>query len=267
VRAAASSTRRCREETSAREDRAMEFPESVSKALDGVRSVVDGAARARETATARIDRTSSDAAFALAKTIETTRERVNDVAGTAVAHAEALAERARESEDEFFKRVSKKAVETARENPLTTGASAVAFLALALPGPRALLWRSTLGRLQSEEALFNACVRRSETLALDAEAASAEVRRLAEAASAAEIEMKRGAANLRSVARELRSIESKTYGMDNKASTLLNDLRVLSGEDAAALQERVAATVDEVATHRNAALSSLKRIFKSGIEV
>ena len=55
--------------------------------------------------------------------------------------------------------------------------------------------------------------------------------------------------------------------MDNKASTLLNDLRVLSGEDAAALQERVAATVDEVATHRNAALSSLKRIFKSGIEV
>ena len=79
--------------------------------------------------------------------------------------------------------------------------------------------------------------------------------------------MKRGAANLRSVARELRSIESKTYGMDNKASTLLNDLRVLSGEDAAALQERVAATVDEVATHRNAALSSLKRIFKSGIEV
>lgn len=79
--------------------------------------------------------------------------------------------------------------------------------------------------------------------------------------------MKRGAANLRSVARELRSIESKTYGMDTKASALLNDLRVLPGKEAVALQEDVAATVDRVAIHRNAALSSLKRIFKSGIEV
>ena len=245
----------------------MEFPKSLSKAFDGVRGVVDGVARTREAATERIDRTSSDVAFAVAKTIETTRERVNDVTSTAVAHAEALAERARESEDEFFKRVSKKAVETVRENPLTTGASTLAFLALALPGPRTLLWRSTLGRLQSEEALFNACVRRSETLALDAETASADIRRLAEAASAAEIEMKRGAANLRSVAKELRSIESKTYGMDTKASALLNDLRVLPGKEAVALQEDVAATVDRVAIHRNAALSSLKRIFKSGIEV
>jgi len=28
------------------------------------------------------------------------------------------------------------------------------------PGPRALLWRATFGRLQSEEAVFRACHRR-----------------------------------------------------------------------------------------------------------
>jgi hypothetical protein len=245
----------------------MELPASINKFIERARGVVDGASNARAALDERIDRTSSDAAFAVAKTIETTRERVNDITDTAVAHAEALAERARESEDEFFNMASKRVVETVRENPASATAGALTFLALALPGPRALLWRSTLGRLQSEEALFNACVRRSETLALDAEAASGEIQRLTEAASAAEVEMKRGAANLKSAARELRAMESRTYGMDKKATTLLNDLRVLPSKEAVALQEQVASTVDKVAAHRNVALSTLKRIFKSGIEV
>jgi hypothetical protein len=47
----------------------------------------------------------------------------------------------------------------------------------------------------------------------------------------------------------------------------LNDLRVLPSKEAVALQEQVASTVDKVAAHRNVALSTLKRIFKSGIEV
>ena len=55
--------------------------------------------------------------------------------------------------------------------------------------------------------------------------------------------------------------------MDNKATGLLNDLRVLPSKEAVALREDVAATVDKVAVHRNAALATLKKIFKSGIEV
>mmetsp|Transcript_7804 Transcript_7804/g.28714 ORF Transcript_7804/g.28714 Transcript_7804/m.28714 type:complete len:125 (-) Transcript_7804:123-497(-) len=124
-----------------------------------------------------------------------------------------------------------------------------------------------MGRLQSEEAIFNACVRKSEMLALDAERASGEIQKLAAAAVEAEVEMKRGAANLRAAARELRSIESRTYAMDNKATGLLNDLRVLPSKEAVALREDVAVTVDKVAVHRNAALATLKKIFKSGIEV
>ena len=88
----------------------MELPASINKFIERARGVVDGASNARAALDERIDRTSSDAAFAVAKTIETTRERVNDITDTAVAHAEALAERARESEDEFFKMASKRVV-------------------------------------------------------------------------------------------------------------------------------------------------------------
>ena len=245
----------------------MELPSAVSDAIARARSLADSATRAREDASRRIDRTSSDAAFAVVKAMETTREALSDVAGTAVAHGEALAVRVRESEDEFFRSTSKAVVAAARANPMTLGAAVAAALVVALPGPRALLWRSTLGRLQSEEALYNACVRRSERLALEAESTTGEIQRLAEAASAAEIEMKRGAENLRAAARELRSIESKTHGMDNKVTALLNDLRVLPSKEAAELQEKVAGMTDNIAAHRGAALKVLKRIFKSGIEV
>jgi hypothetical protein len=235
--------------------------------MDDARARVAQATAATTMASDAIDRTTSDAAFAVAKTIEVARERVDEVRGTAQAHAGVLVERARESEDAFFKRASKEMAERARANPASVGAGALALALIVLPGPRALLWRATMGRLQSEEAIFNACVRKSEMLALDAERASGEIQRLAAAASEAEVEMKRGAANLRAAARELRSIESRTYSMDNKATGLLNDLRVLPSKEAVALREDVAATVDKVAIHRNAALATLKKIFKSGIEV
>jgi hypothetical protein len=102
---------------------------------------------------------------------------------------------------------------------------------------------------------------------LDADAAGAEIVKLAETALAAESEMRRGAENLRVAARRLRSIESQTYSMDNKASTLLGDLRVFSGKDAVELRDTVASTVDQVTLHRSAARSTLQRIFRSGIEV
>jgi hypothetical protein len=240
---------------------------TLTAATERARAVLRNASELERLTRERIDRTTSDAAFRVAKTIETAREAVGGVAGTAAAHAEALAERAKEEEDAFFKRASKWATERARENPATTCAGALAFLAVALPGPRTLIWRSTIGRLQSEEAIFNACVRRSESLALDAEAARMDIQNLAAAAAEAEAEMKRGAANLRAAARSLKSIESKTYGMDARVTALLNDLRVLPGKEAVELRGVVASTSDVVASRRNAALAALKRIYKSGIEV
>ena len=246
---------------------AMELPRAIAGAMDRAREARERAIDATTEASSRMDRASSDAAFALVKAMETAMRGVSDVVDDARTRGEAVVERARESEDEFFRSASKRVVDFARANPVSVGGTVACAVALALPAPRALLWRSTIGRLQSEEALFNACVRRSERLTLEAEAASAEIQRLAESVSAAEIEMKRGASNLRAAARELRAIESKTYGMDSKASGLLNDLRVLPSAEAAALQEQVAGTTDTVAAHRSAALKVLKKIFKSGIEV
>ena len=243
---------------------AMEY---VTRAIESAQARVATTAAATTAASEAIDRTTSDAAFAVAKTIEVARERVNEASGTAQAHAGVLVENVREREDAFFKRVSKEVADVARANPASAGAGALGLALILLPGPRALLWRVTMGRLQSEEAIFNACVRKSEMLALDAERASGEIQKLAAAAVEAEVEMKRGAANLRAAARELRSIESRTYAMDNKATGLLNDLRVLPSKEAVALREDVAVTVDKVAVHRNAALATLKKIFKSGIEV
>lgn len=184
-----------------------------------------------------------------------------------MAHTATAMESFKENEDAFFKSASKTVAEAVRTNPMLVGGAACVAVAMTLPATRALIWRSTIGRLQSEEAIFNACVRKSEMLALDAERASGEIQKLTAAATAAEAELKQASSKLRAAARELRSIESRTYGMDKKATSILDDLRVLPSKEAVALRDNVASTVEEVEKHRAAALATLKKIFKNGIEV
>ena len=119
---------------------------------------------------------------------------------------------AREIESRFFERPTAIATSAVTRAPYATAAGAVAVASLALPGTRALLWRATFGRLQSEEFLFNRATRAYESLAHAAEGRAGELAKAREAAAIAEEEMSRGRSKLRAAAKELKRLVRAAFG-------------------------------------------------------
>ncbi|PIA24652.1 hypothetical protein AQUCO_193900001v1 [Aquilegia coerulea] len=81
---------------------------------------------------------------------------------------------------------------SAREHPAIAGGVAVATGLLLMRGTRRFLFRHTLGRLQSEEALYNKAERNVKKLNLSVDLMKKESKKLLERAAFAKTDMKRG---------------------------------------------------------------------------
>ena len=186
----------------------MELPPPVRDVLDAVAGALPGAATASNVV---------DSAVSSIVRIGSTRVAVaTEVASAQIAVArsrlDAVETAAREIESRFFERPTAIATSAVTRAPYATAAGAVAVASLALPGTRALLWRATFGRLQSEEFLFNRATRAYESLAHAAEGRAGELAKAREAAAIAEEEMSRGRSKLRAAAKELKRLVRAAFG-------------------------------------------------------
>ena len=183
-------------------------PPPVRDVLDAVAGALPGAATASNVV---------DSAVSSIVRIGSTRVAVaTEVASAQIAVArsrlDAVETAAREIESRFFERPTAIATSAVTRAPYATAAGAVAVASLALPGTRALLWRATFGRLQSEEFLFNRATRAYESLAHAAEGRAGELAKAREAAAIAEEEMSRGRSKLRAAAKELKRLVRAAFG-------------------------------------------------------
>lgn len=105
----------------------------------------------------------------------------------------------------------------ARENETTATIAGVGLVAVILPGTRRLLWRMTLGRLQSAEAAQKSAELRVQSLATRLTEHDGEVQKLSERLALARQEYERGLSKLQGAASELRSLSSRVEGTERKA--------------------------------------------------
>lgn len=113
------------------------------------------------------------------------------------------------------------------EESLAIGGAA---LLLAVPATRRLLWRQTLGRLRSKEAVFKSAELRSASLADRVAGQELEVKKLQERLGLAQAEYSRGLSKLTATARELEQLSGRISTSQRTAQGAHVCVRVFGGE-------------------------------------
>ena len=120
---------------------------------DGVRGAVElarGLPGASE-ATAAIDGSVSAVVHELSKAAAVASETATGYADVGSAHYEVLRARLAEADEAVFRWPTAFLARAVAEQPYATAAVGGAIAVVMLPGTRALLWRASFGRMQSEE--------------------------------------------------------------------------------------------------------------------
>ena len=102
--------------------------------------------------------------FQIGKTIDVCRESSTEMKMEAELKASEIAEEMKKKEDLFFKSFTQQIKEVIESYPTASAIAGGSVVLLALPPTRRLLWRSTIGRFESEEQAFAKLTRRAQTL-------------------------------------------------------------------------------------------------------
>lgn len=143
--------------------------------------------------------------------------------------------------------------------------AAVCLAAVLLPGPRNFLYRSTLGKLRSEEAMFKSAQQRAGSLAQRLEGHSEELTKLQERVASAQEEYQRGLRNLRAAASDLQGLSGRVHSSEKNARALVSDLRALPSRAALQLRSDVAQAASMASTQRSAIERLVVRLAKQGV--
>ncbi|KAL3616391.1 RGS1-HXK1-interacting protein 1 [Castilleja foliolosa] len=141
-------------------------------------------------------------------------------------------------EEAFFSKVKDELV-SAREHPALAGGVAVTACLLLMRGPRRVLIRQTLGRLQSEEAQFVRAEKNVKELALSVDLMKKESQKLVERAVLAEKDMKRGHYDLMNAGSQIQRLARSVYKAEAEASDLMDLLREIPNREALKLRADV----------------------------
>lgn len=146
---------------------------------------------------------------------------------SAKAQASAAADIVNEQQDKAFTAL-KGGVEYVLLHPeISYPLGATAALA-ALPGARRLLYRITIGRLRSPEAVVSGAEQRLSTLGARIEDYGKEVQKLQARALSAHEEMSRGYSKLKAARAELQRLQSAVGKTERATASVLEDLRSVS---------------------------------------
>ncbi|KAI3438144.1 hypothetical protein D9Q98_000585 [Chlorella vulgaris] len=157
------------------------------------------------------------------------KSRLTQFYETGLAHYEATEQQALDAVKQGIRFVK-------HEHPQASMAAGVAAFFVLLPGPRRFLFRQTIGRFRSEEAMFRSAEQRYASLKETVEGQQGELQKLQERLQLAELEYQRGRSKLKSTAGELESLASRVRSSNKVSKSLVRDLRELPSK--AALQLR-----------------------------
>ncbi|KAF6173461.1 hypothetical protein GIB67_027156 [Kingdonia uniflora] len=169
-------------------------------------------------------------------------------------------------EEAFLKKVRDE-LTSAREHPAVAGGVAVAAFLLLMRGPRRFLFRHTLGRLQSEEALFLRAEKNVKELNLSVDIMKKESQKLLQRTALAENEMRRGHTQLMAAGSHVQRLAKSVYRMETQAADLMDGLREIPGREALKLRAEAASMASFVKQQRNALNKRIMKISELGVPV
>jgi len=148
--------------------------------------------------------------------------------------------------------------------PYESMALGVGALLIALPATRGLLYRSTLGRFRSEEAIFRTSQRQAEALKSTLESASKQGAALTESKNTGLQEVQQGMAKLKSASRELQKLSTTTASAELQAEEMMRQLRRLRSQDALKLRMEVAEYKAGLAKQKKATARDYNQLLSKG---
>lgn len=163
----------------------------------------------------------------LASTAQSGMESVQEVLESGKAKAAAAAEIVNEQQDKAFGAL-KGGVEYVLVHPEIGYPLAAAATVAVFPGARRLLFRLTVGRFRSPEAVVEGAEQRLVTLGARIDDYGREVQKLQARALSAHEEMTRGYSKLKAARSELQRLQSAVGKTERATASVLDDLRTVS---------------------------------------
>eukprot|EP00884_Botryococcus_braunii_P022220 jgi/Botrbrau1/8682/Bobra.0087s0035.1 len=231
--------------------------------VDSLQDVREGIWKATEAGQKAAEDTLSAAAKAVKSGAATASEqyeqayaRGQTLLDTAVAHTQAL-------EEQIFGKV-KEGVDYAMDNKALTYTVLGVAAFVILPGPRRFLFRNTIGRFRSEEAMYKSAEVRAKALAQAVEEQNAEAGKLDLRLAAAIEQWETGRSKVRATARQLQSLQKQARSTEKSGQSLIGLLRELPSKQALALRSEVAKEVAAARAQRSALDKQLWSLTKKG---
>ncbi|KAK1316548.1 hypothetical protein QJS10_CPA05g00614 [Acorus calamus] len=136
-----------------------------------------------------------------------------------------------------------------------------------LRGPRRFLYRQTVGRFQSEQAMFDRAEKKVSELGQSVAVAKKEDAKLLERASFAEQDMQNGFQRLIKSGSEIRKLANSVYKIERQAEDLMAGLRQVPGREAIKLRSEVASMADTAKQQRITLQKRILKISELGVSV
>ncbi|KAL5766983.1 hypothetical protein ACOSP7_017600 [Xanthoceras sorbifolium] len=169
-------------------------------------------------------------------------------------------------EDAFFGKVKEELL-VAREHPGAAIGIALTAGLLLMKGPRRFLFRHTLGRFQSEEALFGKAEKNVKELNFSVDLMKKESRKLLERAALAEKDMIRGETELKNAGNQVQQLAKQVYKVEAQAADLMEGLREIPGREALKLRAEVASMASHLNRQRVMLDKRIMKISELGVPV
>lgn len=168
------------------------------------------------------------------------------------------------AEDHVFNAL-KDGVEVALANPDVTSAVLAGLALVALPGPRRFLYRQTWGRLRSDEAVYLAAQRKSQSLGESVEGFTVEAGKLTQRLVSAETQYVDGLRKVKATSKQLQALQKEIAGSERAAQSLVRTLYELPSAQAIALQAEVATKLQAAKMQRKALEKLIYGVTKQGL--
>ncbi|GAB2229390.1 hypothetical protein Droror1_Dr00023530 [Drosera rotundifolia] len=169
-------------------------------------------------------------------------------------------------EGAFFGKI-KDEMKTAKDHPEIVVGVAVASSFFLMRGPRKFLLRQTLGRFQSKEAQFNRAEKNVKELNLSVDIFKKDGDKLLQRADLAEKEMRCGQAELMNAGTHIRNMAKSIYGLEGRASDLMDGLREVPGREAIQIRAEVASFAARIKEQRATLDKRMATMSELGIRV
>lgn len=236
--------------------------------MDDVKEARDAAVKnvrsARDQASVALDDGLTAASQAAKQTIAFVRDNANQAKEEGQGYLDIGLDHFERTQEQALNKI-KEGVAWARENDTITIPVGATTIAILLPVTRRFLWRQTVGRFRSEEAMFRSAERSFASVAESLEGHNSEGQKLLQRLGAAEEQYDTGLRKLVATAKQLSALQKRVRSTEKAAGSLVRDLRELPSRDALGLRAQVASQVAAASMQRSSLENTLWKLSKKGV--